>query len=364
MVAAVLGSGIVFLDSTVVGVALPQIGKELHSTLFSTLEAQNYVYNAYLLTLSSLLILAGALSDYYGRRRMFAIGLIGFGATSLACGLAWNFESLILFRMFQGATGALLVPGSLAILNTTFSGEERGRAFGIWAGASAATTILGPFVGGLLVQGISWRAAFLINIPLVALATWATLRHVQESRDESMSPHFDWLGAAIVALAVGGLAFGTIRGQQQDWQDPIAFVALAVGAIATIAIVPYMRRREHPLIPLSLFRSRNFTVSNISTLVIYGALYVTFFNLGLFVQGTLGYDAAAAGIMGVPGTLFLALFSTRVGRLGARYGPRAFMTVGPLVMMLGVLWFTFVPATSAAWVFGTGPGKSDRKSVV
>jgi EmrB/QacA subfamily drug resistance transporter len=358
MVAAVLGSGIVFLDSTVVNVALPQIGKELHSSLFSTLEAQNYVYNGYLLTLSSLLILAGALSDYYGRRRMFAIGLIGFGATSLACGLAWNFESLILFRLFQGAMGALLVPGSLAILNTTFSGEERGRAFGIWAGASAATTILGPFVGGLLVQGISWRAAFLINIPLVAIATWATLRHVAESRDDEMSPHFDWFGAVIVAVAVGGLAFGTIRGQQQDWKDPIAYVSLALGAIATIAIIPYMRHRKHPLIPLSLFRSRNFSVSNISTLVIYGALYVTFFNLGLFVQGTLGYDAAAAGIMGVPGSLFLALFSTRVGRMGARYGPRAFMTVGPLVMALGVLWYTRVPATSAAWRFGTGPGAS------
>src|SRR4051794_32567961 len=157
MVAAVLGSGIVFLDSTVVNVALPQIGRDLHSSLFSTLEAQNYVVNGYLLTLSSLLILAGALSDYYGRRRMFALGLIGFGITSLACGLAWNFESLIAFRLLQGAAGALLVPGSLAILNTSFSGEERGRAFGIWAGASAATTILGPFVGGLLVQGISWR---------------------------------------------------------------------------------------------------------------------------------------------------------------------------------------------------------------
>jgi len=358
MVAAVLGSGIVFLDSTVVNVALPQIGRELHSSLFSTLEAQNYVYNGYLLTLSSLLILAGALSDYYGRRRMFALGLIGFGVTSLACGLAWNFESLIVFRLFQGAMGALLVPGSLAILNTTFSGEERGRAFGIWAGASAGTTILGPFVGGLLVQGISWRAAFLINLPLCGVALWATVRHVRESRDEDMSPHFDWLGAAVVALAVGGLAFGTIRGQQQDWKDPIAYVALAVGALATIAIVPLMRKREHPLIPPSLFRSRNFTVSNISTLVIYGALYVTFFNLGLFVQGTLGYDAAAAGIMGVPGVIFLALFSTRVGRMGARYGPRIFMTVGPLLMMLGVLWYTRVPATSAAWVFGTGAGRS------
>jgi EmrB/QacA subfamily drug resistance transporter len=356
MVAAVLGSGIVFLDSTVVNVALPQIGRDLSSSWFGTLEAQNYVYNGYLLTLSSLLILAGAMGDYYGRRRTFAIGLVGFGLTSLACGLAWNFESLIVFRLLQGAMGALLVPGSLAILNTAFSGEERGRAFGIWAGASAGTTILGPFVGGLLVQGISWRAAFLINIPLVIVATWATLRYVAESRDEEMSPRFDWLGAVVVFLAVGGLAFGTIRGQQRDWHDTVAYIALGVGTLATIALVPLMKLREHPLIPPSLFRSRNFTVANISTLLIYGALYVTFLNLGLFVQGTLGYDAAAAGIMGVPGTLFLALLSTRFGRLSARYGPRIFMTVGPFIMALGVLWYTRVPATSHGWRFGTANG--------
>jgi EmrB/QacA subfamily drug resistance transporter len=358
MTAVVLGSGIVFLDSTVTNVALPQIGKELHSSLFGTLEAQNYVYSGYLLTLSALLILAGAISDYYGRRRTFAIGLAGFGIMSLACGLAWNFESLILFRLLQGAMGALLVPGSLAIINTTFTGEERGRAFGVWAGASAGTTILGPFIGGLLVQGISWRAAFLINIPLVGVALWATLRHVAESRDEEMSPKFDWLGAGVVAVAVGGLAFGTIRGQQREWRDPAAYVALALGAAATIALTPLMRKRKNPLIPPSLFRSRNFTVTNISTLVIYGALYVTFFNMGLFVQGTLGYDPAAAGIMGIPGTLLLALFSTRFGKLAARHGPRVYMAVGPAIMALGVLWYTRVPATSAAWHFGTGPGST------
>src|SRR5919197_1213252 len=358
MAAVILGSGIVFLDSTVVNVALPRIGKELPSSLFSPLEAQNYVYNGYLLTLSALLILAGALSDYYGRRRAFAIGLAGFGATSLACGLAWNMESLIVFRLLQGAAGALLVPGSLSIINTTFTGEERGRAFGVWAGASAGTTILGPFIGGLLVQSISWRAAFLINIPLVLVAVYATLRYVAESRDEEMSPRFDWLGAGVVALAGGGLAFGTIRGQQSDWKDVSAFVALGIGAVATLAIVPLMRTREHPLIPPSLFRSRNFTVTNVSTLVIYGALYVTFFNLGLFVQGTLGYDPAAAGIMSIPGTLLLALFSTRFGRLAARHGPRVYMTIGPSLMALGVLWYVRVPASSDPWVWGTSGSAS------
>src|SRR5207237_83723 len=202
LVAAVLRSGIVFLDSTVVNVALPRIGHDLPRLFLGVLEGQSYVYNAYLLTLCALLILAGALNDFYGRRRMFALGLAGFGVTSVLCGLAPTMETLVLFRIVQGATGAMLVPGSLALITANFSGEEQGRAFGVWAGASGATTILGPVVGGLLVDTISWRAAFLINVPLIAIALWATLSHVPESRDEEATPRFDWFGAAIVALAV------------------------------------------------------------------------------------------------------------------------------------------------------------------
>ena len=208
LTAAVLGSSIVFVDSTVVNVALPRIGRELPTPLFGVLEGQSYIYNGYLLTLSALLILAGALSDFYGRRRMFLLGLIGFGATSVLCGLAPNMEFLVASRILQGAAGALLVPGSLAILTSTFTGEAQGRAFGVWAAASAATTILGPFVGGILVDTISWRVAFLINVPLVVLAVWATIRYVRETRNESATGRFDWLGAAVIAVAVGGLSFG------------------------------------------------------------------------------------------------------------------------------------------------------------
>ena len=355
MVAAILGSGIVFLDSTVVNVALEEIGDDLPSSLFSVLEGQTYVYAAYLLSLSSLLILAGALNDFHGRRKMFAIGLVGFGATSILCGLAPNMEFLVAFRILQGAAGALLVPGSLAIITATFSGEEQGRAFGIWAGASAATTILGPFVGGLLVDSISWRAVFLINIPLLAVALYATLRYVPESKDDQASGRFDWLGAGVVALALGGLAFGAIRGEQLEWKGAIPFVALGLGALAMIVFPFLMARSANPLVPLHLFKSRNFTVTNISTLVIYGALYVTFYFLTLFVQGTLGYSAAAAGLMGVPGSLFLAVGSSRFGRLAARYGPRLFMAVGPAVMALGILLLALVPADSAPWVFGANP---------
>src|SRR2546428_2336198 len=209
LVAAVLGRGIVFLDSTVVNVALPRIGRDLPRLWFGILEGQSYVHTAYLLTLSALLILAGALTDYYGRKRMFLYGLVGFGVTSVLCGLAPNTELLVLFRVLQGVAGAVLVPGSLALLTANFEGEAQGRAFGLWACASGATTILGPFVGGLLVDTISWRAAFLINVPLILVALWATYVHVPESRDQTSTAHFDWLGSAIVAMAVGQLAFGT-----------------------------------------------------------------------------------------------------------------------------------------------------------
>lgn len=357
LVAAVLGSGIVFLDSTVVGVALPRIGRELPRTFLGVLEGQSYVYNAYLLTLSALLILAGAVNDYYGRKRTFLIGLVGFGLTSALCGFAPTMELLVLFRILQGAAGALLVPGSLALLTANFSGEEQGRAFGTWAGASGATTILGPLVGGLLVDTISWRAAFFINVPLVVVAAWATWAHVPESRDQEATPQFDWIGAAIVALAVGGLAFGTIYGQQRAWRDPIGFIALAVGVVCTVLLPIWMTRVKHPLIPPELFRSRNFTVVNISTLLIYGALYVTFYYLGLFQQGTLGYAAAAAGAAGIPGSLFLVFLSRRFGTLASRYGPRIFMAVGPVIMALGVLWYARVPASSTPWKLDPGnPG--------
>jgi MFS family permease len=303
------------------------------------------------------LILAGAMTDYYGRRKMFGIGLAGFLATSILCALAPNVELLILFRVLQGATGALVVPGSLAIITASFEGEQQGRAFGQWAGASAATTILGPFVGGILVNSVSWRAAFFINIPFLLIALYA-LRYIPETRDEEASSHFDWLGSLTVIVAVGGLAFGTISGQQNNWQGAMPFLSLAVGAAAMIAFPFMMVKREHPLVPPSLFRSRNFTVTNISTFVIYGALYVFLSFNYLFLVGTLGYNEPAAAIAGLPGSLFLVFFSTRFGKLAARYGPRLFMALGPALMALGLLWLARFPATSDPWVLGTGPGQS------
>jgi EmrB/QacA subfamily drug resistance transporter len=349
--AAILGSSIVFLDSTVVTVALPRIGQELPAHLVGILEGQSYVYSGYLLAESAFLILAGALTDAYGRRRIFALGLAGFGVTSILSGLAPTLEWLVLFRVLQGVAGALLVPGSLALVTAAFSGEEQGRAFGVWSGASAGLSILGPFVGGLLVDTVSWRAVFLINVPLVLIALWLTGRYVRESRAPGTPGAFDVPGTVLTALAVGGLVVGTIAGQQREWQSPSAFVALGVGGVATALLPWWMRRARDPLVPPALFRSRNFVVTNLSTLVIYAALAVTFYYLPLFLQGTLGYSAAAAGIATVPGVLFMAAFSARFGALAARYGARWFLTLGPILMALGVLWLARIPATSPAWAF-------------
>ena len=291
--AAILGSCIVFLDSSVVTVALPRIGRDLPAHFIGVLEGQSYVYSGYLLAESAFLILAGGLTDTYGRRRIFRLGLAGFGASSILSGLAPTLEWLVVFRILQGVAGALLVPGSLALITAAFSGEEQGRAFGVWSGASAGLAMVGPVVGGLVV--------------------------------------------------------GTISGQQREWRSPVAFAALAIGAVATTLLPWWMRRVSHPLVPPALFHSRNFTVKNLSTLVIYAALAVAFYYLPLFLQGTLGYSAAAAGVATVPGVLFMALFSARFGALATRFGARWFLVAGPTLMALGVLWLARVPSTSPAW---------------
>ncbi len=349
MAAAILGSGTVFLDGTVVNVALKRIGEELPASVVGVLEGQTYVTSGYLATLAALLILAGALSDHLGRRRMFTIGLAGFGLTSVLCGLAPSLELLVAARVLQGAAGALLVPGSLAIIAATFEGPARARAFGLWAAATSATIVLGPIVGGVLVGTISWRMAFLVNVPLLVVALYATRRHMAESRDELAPRRFDWLGALVGAIAVGGLAFGAIRGQQRDWADPVAFLALGAGAVALVAFPVLMARRSDPLVPLELFRARRFAILNLSTFLVYGALYVTLAFQAVFFQGTLGYSPLAAGMLSLPGGLLLMLLSTRVGAVAGRLGARRFLVAGPALVAAGTLWLARIPATSRAW---------------
>ncbi len=350
LICTVIGSGTVFLDGTIVNAALRHIGDDLPGSMIGVLEGQAYIVGGYLAVLAALLILAGALSDYYGRRRVYAIGLIGFGLTSALCGLAPSLEILVVFRLIQGAAGALLIPGSLALITHAFDGVARARAFGIWASATAALTVLGPIIGGAIVDTVGWRVAFLVNVPLLTFALWATLTHVQESRDEEATGRFDWLGAIVAALAVGGLAFGVIRGGATAWSDPLAFIALGIGVISLIAFPILMARRPHPLVPLDLFHSRAFSSINLATFFIYGGLYVTFFYQAVILQGALGYTALAAGIVSLPTGLMLAFLSTRIGTLAGRIGSRPFLVAGPLLMAGSVLWYARLPLDSTAWV--------------
>jgi len=349
IVCTVIGSGAVFLDGTIVNAALKHIGQELPASIVGVLEGQAYIVGGYLAVLAALLILAGALSDHYGRRRVYAIGLVGFAATSALIGLAPTLEWLVLFRLAQGAAGALLIPGSLALITHAFDGAERGRAFGIWAASTSALTVLGPIVGGGIVDTLGWRVAFLINVPLLGFALWATLRHIQESRDTETTGRFDWLGAVVAALAVGGLAFGLIRGQANAWADTAAWMAIAVGVVSLILFPILMARRPNPLIPLELFRSRAFTSINLATFFIYGGLYVTFFYQAVVLQGVLGYTALGAGAVGLPIGVMLALLSTRVGTLAGRLGSRRFLVLGPSLMAIALLWLARIPADSAPW---------------
>jgi EmrB/QacA subfamily drug resistance transporter len=349
MVAAVLGSSIVFLDGTIVNIALNKIGETLPHSVVGVLEGQTYITSGYLAVLAALLILAGALADYYGRRRIFIIGLVGFGATSTLCGLAPSLELLALFRLLQGASGALLVPGSLSIITATFEGQARARAFGIWAAATSATTLLGPVIGGFLVDNLTWRLAFFVNVPLVLLALYATVVYMEESRDESATGEFDWLGAIVVGLAVGGLSFGAIRGQQEQWHDPAAFMALGIGVVCLIAFPILMARSRHPLVPLGLFRNRAFATINLSTFLIYGALYLVLSFQNIFLQGTIGYTAQAASVIGLPTGLLLTFLSAKVGSVAGRVGARPFLVVGPLLMAAALAWMVRIPATSTPW---------------
>jgi EmrB/QacA subfamily drug resistance transporter len=344
-----LGSAIVFLDGTFVYLALPRIGADLQSTVIGRLEGQTYVTSGYLATLAAFLVLAGALGDFYGRRRIFLLGLALFGLTSLLCGFAPNLETLVLARVLQGISGSLLVPGSLSIITSTFEGASRARAFGLWAAVTAALGTLGPPIGGILLETAGWRAMFLINAPLVLTAGFLAWRWMPESRDEHATGQFDWLGAIVAVFAIGGLAFGATRGQEGQWRDPVAFVALGVGALATVAFPILMAKRRHPLIDLRLFRRRAFSTINLSTLLIYGALYANAGFQALFLQGVLGYTALGAAVIGLPTGILLTLLSPRVGALSGRMGVRPFMVAGPILMAAGLLWMLTVGATSEPW---------------
>ena len=356
--AAILGSATVFLDGTVVNLALPQIGKTLPAVALGVLEGQVYVVAGYMATLAAFLLVAGALGDRYGRRQVFIVGLAGFGLTSLLCGLAPTLDVLAISRLLQGVAGALLVPGSLAIITALFEGPERGRAFGIWASATSAVAVVGPPIGGALVEAFGWRSIFLLNAPLIAIGLVLAIRYVPELRGPAVHTRFDWVGSIVGVVAVGGLAFGAIRGQQVSWSEPAPIVILGIGAVALLAFPILMVRRRDPLVPPALFRNRTFSAINVSTLLIYAALYVLIYMQSLFLQGVLGYSPLAAALTSLPTGLLLAFLSAYAGTLAGRHGARPFLVGGPLLMMLGSLWWLRVPATSTPWLARLGSAET------
>jgi EmrB/QacA subfamily drug resistance transporter len=355
--AAVLGSGIALLDATVVNVALPAIGRDLGGGLTD----QQWVLDGYLLTLSALLLSGGAAGDRYGRRCVFTAGLVVFTAASLGCGLAPSIGWLIGARLVQGVGAAALVPGSLALIDAGITADDRGRAVGIWAGMSGVTTALGPFIGGWLVDAASWRWVFFLNLPLAVAVVWIAARHIPESRDATARGRPDLLGAAAVTVGLAGVIYALIEFPSCGWTF-ITVTAAVVGAAALVAFPLIERRVQSPLLPPQLFRSRQFTGANLTTLAVYTGVGGALFLLALQLQQSLHYSALAAGLAMLPMTIIVLIGFPLAGALGERCGPRLPMTVGPLIAAAGLaLMARVVPGATylsavlpAVVVFGIG----------
>jgi EmrB/QacA subfamily drug resistance transporter len=357
LLATVTGSGLAFLDATTVNVALPAIGGDLDADIGGL----QWVLNAYTLALAALIPLGGSLADHFGRRRIYQLGVVWFAAASLLCGLAPSGELLALARGLQGVGGALLTPGSLAILQASFAPDARARAIGAWSGLSGIAAAIGPLAGGWLIDAFSWRWIFFINLPLAALVLVVTAAHVPESRDREAPRGFDVPGAVLVAAGLGSISWGLISAGT-DGFGAGQLGLLAAGAAALAGFVAVEARSRHPMLPLTLFASRQFTAANAATLAVYAALSGMMFLLVIYLQEVAGYSAIAAGAALIPVTALMLLFSARAGALAERIGPRWPMTVGPLVMAGGMLlllrlspagsyWTTVLPAVL---VFGAG----------
>jgi EmrB/QacA subfamily drug resistance transporter len=329
---AVLGSGIVFLDGTVVNVALPRIGEDFDAQTSSL----QWILNGYMLTLASLILLGGSLGDRHGRRLIFVVGVLWFTAASLLCAIAPSANALIVARLLQGVGGALLTPGSLAMIEASFRREDRARAIGAWSGLGGVATALGPLLGGWLVEAVSWRAIVLINVPIGAFVALMATRHVPETRDPNAPERLDGIGAVLAAVGLGGTTYALIEAPDAGFTPAIAVAAIA-GVAALIAFIVQERRSAHPMMPLGLFSSRQFSAANAVTFVVYAALSGVFFLLVAFLQIAAGYSPIAAGAASLPVTALMLLFSARAGALAQRIGSRVPLTVGPLVIAVGMV---------------------------
>ncbi len=354
---AVLASFVSFLDGTVVTVALPAIADELGGGL----RTQQWVVDAYLVTLGALILVAGSLSDVLGRIRVIVAGLIGFGVTSVAIALAPTAEFLIATRALQGIAGALLVPSSLALITANFRDAPQSRAIGIWTAATTVAMIAGPVLGGLSVDLLSWRLVFLINVVPIAVTLWllARLGHHDHRREGAT---VDWFGALLCTVGLGGVVFALIEQSAFGWASPAIWIPLGVGILAFAGFLARQRTARDPMMPLSLFRVRNFWTGNVATTFIYAALSLNGFVVTVYLQQGAGLPATLAGLAMLPITVLMILLSSHVGTLAGKWGPRLFMTIGPLVMAVGAMLLLTVSSDFSYWtqvlpgvcVFGLG----------
>jgi len=334
-----------FIDGTVVNVALPFLQTNLNATAIGI----QWVVEAYSLFLSALLLVGGSLGDLYGRRRIFNIGVVVFALASAGCGLAANIEQLIIARSVQGIGGALLVPGSLALISSSFDEKERGKAIGTWSGFSAITTAIGPVLGGWLVEHWSWRAAFFLNLPLAVAVLVISVSKVPETRETDHPGRLDWVGAALATIGLGGVVYGLIESPRLGFRNPFVLLTLIGGVVALAAFVFNEARARNPMVPLALFRSRDFTGANILTLFLYAALSGMFFFFTLNLIQIQGYSATAAGAALLPFVIFMFALSRWSGGLIDRFGARLPLTIGPTIAAAGFILFAIPTISGNYW---------------
>lgn len=344
LIISILASFVAFLDGFIVNIALPAIAREFGGGLM----LQQWVVNAYMITLGALMLLAGSLSDLFGRKKILGIGLAGFGITSLLCALAPNGLLLVIARGLQGITGALLVPSSLALIMSTFSGPAKSKAIGTWTAWTILAPAIGPLVGGALVDSGSWRWIFAINVLPIAMCLWL-LRRLSDKDARANTIRIDSVGSILCSIGLGGIVFAFVEQPHFGWGSPAIYAPLIVGIAAFTLFLRYEQRAATPMLPLELFKVGNFRVGNIATFAIYGALAISTFLMTIFVQQVGHYSATFAGLAFLPTTILMFLLSSKFGALAGKYGPRAFMTAGPIVIGAGMATLLRTDATAHYW---------------